>query len=81
MTPDIVKDASRLINDATTWLYFIIPATAGLFFAYHAWMKSMSDSDPAEIKARNLAMKRSVLWGVVALAANAIVDLVFSYFK
>jgi len=77
--PKIVSGAVNLINDATTWLYVIIPVTAVLFFAYHAWMKSMSDNDPGDIKSRNLAMKRTVLWGSVALGANAIVDLIFSY--
>jgi len=75
--PQIFTGVGQLVNAITTWLLGIIPATTILILMYHAWMKSMADGDTGEIAARNKAMKRTILWGCVAMSANAI----FYFFK
>lgn len=70
--PKIFTGLNELANQINTWLYGIIPATTMLVFAYHAWMKQLSEDEPGELARRNKAMKRSIIYGVLALSANGI---------
>jgi hypothetical protein len=77
--PKIITGVPNLIDKLQIWLYGIIPATTGLKVAWHAYMKSLADGEGGEVAANNKSMKRTAIWGAIALSANAIVDIVFFY--
>ncbi|TVX85628.1 hypothetical protein [Paenibacillus agilis] len=77
--PKIIKGTQDVIKWFFTILNGIIPATTGLKFAWHAWQKSLSDADAGEVQQHNSAMKRTLIWGGIALGANAIVTVILWY--
>lgn len=77
--PTIIKGAVELLKYTFTWLNLLIPVTAGVKFTIHAWQKSMAEGEGGEVTAQNKAMKRTIIWGAVALGGNAIITLMFWY--
>lgn len=79
--PKIVSGAINLANAAFTWLLGIIPVTAILMFAWHAWMKSLADGESGAVAERNKKMKNVIIYSSIALGASALVTLLTSYLK
>jgi hypothetical protein len=79
--PTIVTGAFNLLNDALTWIPYIIPAASGAAIGYHALMKQMGDGDPSVTAAHNRSIKNVLIGGAIGMSAASLVKVFLSYFK
>lgn len=78
--PEVVSSAANLLQDALTWILFLIPVAAALMIGYHSLLKIMSDGEAGEIAERNKKMKQILIAAVIAFAAVGIVTAILAYF-
>ena len=79
--PEIVTGTKNLATDALTWVLLLVPVTAAMKMAYHAWMKSLADGDPGMISQHNQKMKNTLISAVIAETASALTQLVLGYYS
>ena len=79
--PSFVYSAFKLLNDALTWILYLIPAASCAAIGYHALMKQMSDGDPSVTAAHNRAIRNILIGGAIGMSAATIVKVFLSYFK
>ncbi|ABY93726.1 MULTISPECIES: hypothetical protein [Thermoanaerobacter] len=79
--PTLVTGAFKLLNDALTWILYLIPAASGAAIGYHALMKQMSDGDPSVTAAHNRAIRNVLIAGAIGMSAASLVKVVLAYFK
>lgn len=65
--PTIISGAFNLLNDALTWILYLIPAASGAAIGYHALMKQMSDGDPSVTAAHNRSIKNVLIGGAIGM--------------
>ena len=78
--PGIVTGGKRLAEDALKWVLILVPVSAALMVAYHAWMKSLADGDPGAITERNKKMKNTIVGAAIAESASGLVTVLLAYF-
>jgi len=79
--PTLVTGAVNLLNDALTWILYIIPAASGAAIGYHALMKQMGDGDPSVTAAHNRSIKNVLIGGAIGMSAASLVKVFLAYFK
>lgn len=78
--PKIITGTVSLFRTVTTWILIIIPVSTGLFFMYHAGMKSVA-TDQAVMAEKNKFMKNVLIWAAVAECGGGIVATVLSFYQ
>jgi len=79
--PTLVTGAFQLLNDALTWILYLIPAASGAAIAYHALMKQMGDGDPSVTASHNRSIKNVLVGGAIGMSAASLVKVILAYFK
>ena len=81
MMPHFVQNTLTLLDDALTWILILIPSTASLMIAYHAWRKKMADGEPGEMEQRDKKMKTILVAAVIGMSAASIVKAILAYYQ
>lgn len=79
-TPKLVSGTIDLFKAATGWLTLIIPSGAGVFLAYHATQKALSD-DQAVIAEKNKLMKNVIIGAAVATTASGLATIILGFYS
>lgn len=78
--PKLVSGTIALLKAASGWLLLIIPVGAGLFVAYHAIQKAMTD-DEAVIAQKNKLIKNTVIGAIIAECANGLITVILGFYS
>lgn len=78
--PGVVTGTKNLLQDALTWVLFLIPVGCGCMLAWHSFCKSLNEGDQAQAGIHGRAMKKTLITSAIGMSAAGIVKAVLSYY-